>query len=109
MLQETWSFWIQSPVYIGVVGLAVAVFFYLRVLALPQGNETMNRIAGYIREGAMAYLTRQYITLGIYAAIVCVALGFSLGADAAKNCSGVHIFHGASNKNTNHTDGQPKS
>jgi len=74
--------WVNSPLYIGVFGLAVATFFYYRVMALPQGNDTMMRIAGYIREGAMAYLMRQYIALGIYAVIVFVSLVFALGLNA---------------------------
>ena len=50
------GFWIYTPAIAGVLGLLVAVFFYFRVKALPEGNETMQRIAGYIREGAMAFL-----------------------------------------------------
>ena len=44
---------------IGVLGLVVAAYFYFRVKALPEGTETMNLIAKYIREGAMAFLTRE--------------------------------------------------
>ncbi len=72
MMPANWSMWLNSPIYIGVLGLVIATYFYFRVVALPAGNETMNRIAGYIREGAMAYLFRQYVTLAIYAVIVFV-------------------------------------
>ncbi len=80
---ESWPMWIQSPIYIGFFGLFLAAFFYMRILALPQGNETMVRIAGYIREGAMAYLFRQYISLTIYAVVVFIAIFFALGKEAA--------------------------
>lgn len=83
MMPANWSMWLNSPIYIGVLGLVIATYFYFRVVALPAGNETMNRIAGYIREGAMAYLFRQYVTLAIYAVIVFVAVFAALGGIAA--------------------------
>jgi len=83
MMPANWSMWLNSPIYIGVLGLLIATYFYFRVVALPSGNETMNRIAGYIREGAMAYLARQYVTLGVYAVVVFIAVFFALGSIAA--------------------------
>jgi K(+)-stimulated pyrophosphate-energized sodium pump len=68
-----------SPLIAGAIGLVVALFFYFRVKKQPTGNETMNRIASYIREGAMAFLVREYKVLAIYSAIVSVALGMTLG------------------------------
>ena len=72
-----------SPIIAGVVGLLIALVLYFRVKSQDSGNETMNRIAGYIREGAMAFLVREYKVLAIYAVIVALALGFSLGWLAA--------------------------
>ena len=43
------------------------------------GNEAMNRIAGYIREGAMAFLMREYKILAVYALVVFVLLAWRLG------------------------------
>jgi len=67
------------PMIAGAVGLAIAFFFYVRVKAQPQGNETMNRIASYIREGSMAFLVREYKVLAIYALVVSVLLAMFLG------------------------------
>lgn len=72
-----------SPIIAGIIGLIVALVLYFRVKAQPQGNETMNRIATYIREGSMAFLVREYKVLGVYAAVVAVVLGFSLGMTSA--------------------------
>ena len=80
---ESWNAWMNSPVIFGAIGLLLAVFFFFRVKSLPDGNETMRRIAGYIREGSMAFLTRQYQVLAVYASIVFVAIGFGLGWIAA--------------------------
>lgn len=74
---------LMSPVIAGVVGLLVAVALYLRVKAQPAGNETMNRIASYVREGSMAFLVREYKVLSVYAVFVGAALFFALGGIAA--------------------------
>lgn len=71
------------PLISGFVGLLVALVFYFRVKAQPSGNETMNRIASYIREGSMAFLVREYKVLSVYALIVAVALWFALGVESA--------------------------
>jgi len=72
-----------APVVVGAVGLLIALVLYFRVKSLPTGNETMNRIAGYIREGAMAFLVREYKVLAIYGVVVAIALGIGLGVEAA--------------------------
>ncbi|WP_343075969.1 sodium-translocating pyrophosphatase [Armatimonas rosea] len=72
--------WILSPLVIGSIGLAFAIFFYGNVRRQPiGGTETMNTIAKYIREGAMAFLKREYTVLAVYTTVVFLALGFTLG------------------------------
>ena len=43
-----------------VLALGFAWYFYKKVMAAPEGNETMIEIARHVREGAYAYLFRQY-------------------------------------------------
>ena len=66
------------PLYLGVgAGIIAAVYaFFLvaRINKLPAGNEKMQEIAAAIQEGAMAYLGRQYRTVGIVAAILAIAI-----------------------------------
>lgn len=71
------------PSIAGAIGLVLALVLYFRVKAQPTGNETMNRIAGYIREGAMAFLVREYKVLAVYAVVVGAAIAYALGATAA--------------------------
>ncbi|MFN7143598.1 MAG: sodium-translocating pyrophosphatase [Myxococcota bacterium] len=74
----TLGFWIYSPAVAGALGLIVAAFFYFRVKGLPEGNEDMKRIGGYIREGAMAFLGREYRVLAVYAVVVFAALALAI-------------------------------
>src|SRR3546814_14837615 len=74
----------------GLLSIIYAAWATRAVLAADQGNARMQEIAGYIREGAQAYLTRQYMTIAIVGAVVTVlawlllsgtaALGFVIGA-----------------------------
>ena len=56
----------------GVAALVLAVVYARAVLATPQGNETMVGLASAIREGAMAFLRREYT----WVAVFVVAMGF---------------------------------
>lgn len=71
------------PAIAGLVGLVMALILYIRVKSQPEGNETMNRIATYVREGSMAFLVREYKVLAIYATVVAIAIGVFLGKVAA--------------------------
>lgn len=83
-MMDSWlNMWIKTPVIFGVLGLVVAAFFYFQVMRLGKGTETMERIAGYIREGAMAFLFRQYKVLAVYGVVVAALIGYGLGALAA--------------------------
>ncbi len=82
-MMESWLTWIKTPVIFGVLALAIAGFFYFRILGLGKGNETMERIGGYIREGAMAFLFRQYKVLAVYGVVVAALIGYGLGSLAA--------------------------
>lgn len=71
------------PLLVGPLALIVAIALYFRMKAQPDGNETMNRIGGYVREGSMAFLTREYKVLAVYSLVVMAALGYGLGWIAA--------------------------
>jgi K(+)-stimulated pyrophosphate-energized sodium pump len=75
--------WTKVPAVAGVIGLVIAAFFFFRVKSLPEGNADMSRIGGYIREGAMAFLTREYKVLAIYAIVVGIALTVAISPIAA--------------------------
>jgi len=57
-----------------LLGLALAVFFARQVTAADPGNERMQELMGAIREGAMAFLRRQYGILAIFVAMVALLI-----------------------------------
>ena len=65
---------------IALGALAMAFMFRQEVLAAGDGTDNMKNIAQAIQEGANAYLTRQFRTLAIFAAIAFFAL-LALPAD----------------------------
>ncbi|MFH1883888.1 MAG: sodium-translocating pyrophosphatase [Planctomycetota bacterium] len=65
-----WSWWI-APVA-AVLALGFAYYFYKKVMAAPEGNEKMISIANHVREGAYAYLFRQYSVVSLVFLILLV-------------------------------------
>jgi len=59
-----------------IVALFLALIFYRWIIKQEVGNEDIQRISGYIRKGAMAYLRQQYKTVGIFFLIVFAILLF---------------------------------
>ena len=57
-----------------VVSLLMAFGLYRKNVSIKVEDARMREIAGYIQEGAMAYLKRQYIVMAIFAAVMTVVL-----------------------------------
>ena len=64
---------------IALLALAYGGFLIMGILSSPAGSEKMQSISQAIREGAMAYLNRQYRTISIFAVLIFLILGFVLG------------------------------
>jgi len=58
-----WSWWI-APLA-AIMALGFAWYFYKKVMEAPEGTEKMVEIARYVREGAYAYLFRQYSVVAL--------------------------------------------
>ena len=63
--------WWIAPIC-ALIALAAAFVCYRMMIAAPKGNARMEEIAGYVREGAMAYLKQQYSRVGIVFVILFV-------------------------------------
>jgi K(+)-stimulated pyrophosphate-energized sodium pump len=75
---ETTYLWVIFG--ISLVALVFAYYLVREVLAASEGTEKMKEIARAIQEGAKAYLSRQFRTLGIFLALLTVVLFFILPA-----------------------------
>ena len=59
-----------------IIGLAVAVGLASWISKADEGNDRMKEIAGYIREGAMAFLSREYKIMIPVIIILFLLIGF---------------------------------
>src|SRR5499426_3428715 len=63
----------------GLLSLAYGAWATTSVLAADAGSAKMQEISNAVREGAQAYLKRQYTTIGIVGIVIFVVLGILLG------------------------------
>ncbi|CAM5373458.1 K(+)-insensitive pyrophosphate-energized proton pump OS=Afipia felis OX=1035 GN=hppA PE=3 SV=1 [Afipia felis] len=63
----------------GALSIVYAVWATSSVLGADAGNARMQEIAGAVREGAQAYLRRQYLTIGIVGVVIFALLAYFLG------------------------------
>jgi K(+)-stimulated pyrophosphate-energized sodium pump len=75
--------WWVAPIA-SLAALGFAVYFYKKMVAASEGNDRMIEIAGYVRDGAMAYLGRQYKVVAI-AFLVLLVILFLLAVAGIQN------------------------
>jgi K(+)-stimulated pyrophosphate-energized sodium pump len=93
----TYSFWEQVALVLNVVialfGLAYAGWLIREVYAADTGTARMQEIARAVREGALAYLKRQFTTVVFLIAIIALVLFFTANPNTE---AGWHIPAGRS-------------
>jgi K(+)-stimulated pyrophosphate-energized sodium pump len=67
----------------GALSVVYAIWATSSVLKADAGNARMQEIAAAVREGAQAYLRRQYTTIGIVGVVIFVLLAIFLGIPVA--------------------------
>src|SRR3982074_3841559 len=63
----------------GALSIVYAIWATASVLKADAGNPRMQEIAAAVREGAQAYLKRQYMTIGLVGIVILLLLAFFLG------------------------------
>ena len=71
---------------IGVVALAVALMLKSWIGKQDEGNDRMKEISGYIREGAMAFLGREYKMVAAFAVVLLLIVAIFISPIAAIAC-----------------------
>ena len=68
-------FWLIAP-FSSLLALGFAFYFYKKMMEAPEGTEKMVEIARHVRQGAYAYLFRQYSVVTLVFIILLAILGF---------------------------------
>ena len=63
----------------GALSIVYAIWATASVLNADAGNPRMQEIAAAVREGAQAYLKRQYMTIGLVGIVIFALLAYFLG------------------------------
>ena len=68
----------MTSIVVGIIALAVALMLSSAIGKAPAGTARMQEIAGYIHEGAMAFLYREYKALSVFVLVVAVIIAMFL-------------------------------
>ncbi|WP_304262673.1 sodium-translocating pyrophosphatase [Kallipyga massiliensis] len=75
-----------TKIFFGVLSIIVggaAIFLSIqkmrKIQLLPTGNERMTYLAGLIRDGAFAFLRREYISIAVFVGVLFFLIGLLLG------------------------------
>ena len=67
-------------IVVGLIALAVALMLSSAIGKAPAGTARMQEIAGYIHEGAMAFLFREYKALSAFVIVVAIVISMFFSA-----------------------------
>ena len=73
---------VWSPIA-GVVGMLFVYYMAKKVASADPGTDRMKEIAEAIREGAMAFLSREYRTLAVFVFVLFFVVGFAINFPTA--------------------------
>jgi K(+)-stimulated pyrophosphate-energized sodium pump len=62
----------------GILAILFSVYLTKRVMAQNPGNEEMQKVSDATREGAMAYLKRQYTVIAVFVAVLAIILAVGI-------------------------------
>ncbi len=70
--------WLYIAAAMGIAGLILAFFYARQVMAADPGNSRMVELMDAIRQGAMAFLEREYRAIAVFVAVLAVLIAVFL-------------------------------
>ena len=89
------SIWLWIAIACAIFAIVYGALSTSWILRQPTGNDRMREIALAVQTGAMAYLNRQYTTIGVVGVVLFVLIGFSLGWTTAMGFALGAVLSGA--------------
>lgn len=83
-LKQIPDLWWIAPIG-AILALVFAAIFFAGMKSADEGDELMQRISKYVRDGAMAYLRQQYKIVFVVFVVLCAVLAFM--------AYGLHVQH----------------
>jgi K(+)-stimulated pyrophosphate-energized sodium pump len=76
----------------GIIAVLFAIYLARDVLSRDTGTDEMRAVAGTIFEGAVAFIRRQYTTIGVLALVGAVVIGIVITVFETKEVADTDIF-----------------
>ena len=76
----------------GIIAVLFAIYLARDVLSRDTGTDEMRAVAGTIFEGAVAFIRRQYTTIGVLAVVGAVVIGIVITIFETKDVADTDIF-----------------
>ena len=70
--------WLIAPVS-SIISIVLGLFLFQYIAGKDAGTDRMRQIAGWIQEGSRSFLKTEYTYLGVFVALMAVALSIFLG------------------------------
>ena len=77
------DFLLYGALFLSIVAIVYAFYLYRQVLKNPVGSDKVAEISGYIKEGANAFLKREYTVIVIFVIVAFPLIWWSLGLPSA--------------------------
>lgn len=74
---------IVATIIAGVIGMLFVLYLTRKVLSADPGTEQMQTIAGLVRKGAIAFLTREYKTVAYFLVVLFIIIFFGIAKKTA--------------------------
>jgi len=75
-----------------LVAIAFAAWMAVDVIRSDKGSAAMQEVAGTIFEGAVAFMRRQYVTIGLLALVMSVAIGALISAFETRAVADTSVY-----------------